>query len=63
MDAAHDRRMRIIALSGHISNQLAEEDVELRVPNWMNARIQETHMTIVHALCDLVDRHLLGQED
>ncbi|MEW8047915.1 MAG: phosphoheptose isomerase, partial [Candidatus Thiodiazotropha sp.] len=31
-----------------------------RVPSDVTARIQETHLLIIHCLCDLVDHQLLG---
>lgn len=66
IDAAHDREMNIIALTGReggqITDMLKQEDFELRVPSWSTARIQEVHIMIIHSLCDLIDRHLLGQE-
>ncbi|HQU14913.1 MAG: phosphoheptose isomerase [Chromatiales bacterium 21-64-14] len=64
--AAHDRDMVVIALNGRDGGSLAtvleERDVEIRVPGTSTARIQEVHILIVHCLCDLVDRQLLGQE-
>lgn len=66
IDAAHDRDMLVIALTGREGGQIADlmkdNDVELRVPSWSTARIQEVHIMIIHSLCDLIDRHLLGQE-
>ena len=66
IDAAHDRDMNIIALTGREGGQIADmmekNDIELRVPSWSTARIQEVHIMIIHSLCDLIDRHLLGQE-
>lgn len=66
LDAAHDRKMLIVILSGQdggrCSSLLQEEDVEIRAPSWVTSRIQETHITVIHSICDLVDRHLLGQE-
>ena len=66
VDAAHDRDMSIIALTGREGGQVADlmrdTDIELRVPSWSTARIQEVHIMIIHSLCDLVDRQLLGQE-
>jgi D-sedoheptulose 7-phosphate isomerase len=66
IDAAHDRDMNIIALTGReggqIADMLKQKDFELRVPSWSTARIQEVHIMIIHSLCDLIDRHLLGQE-
>jgi D-sedoheptulose 7-phosphate isomerase len=66
IDAAHDRGMRVVALTGREGGQVAylmqDEDVEIRVPSWSTARIQEVHLMIIHSLCDLIDRQLLGQE-
>ncbi len=66
LDAAHDKGMRVILLSGRdgggAARSLADADIELRVPSESTARIQESHLTIIHCLCDLVDNHLLGAE-
>ena len=63
--AAHDRGMRVIALTGkqggELSGTLALEDVEIRVPSDSTARIQEVHLLVIHCLCDLIDHQLLGQ--
>lgn len=64
IDAAHDRKMNIIALTGREGGQITdlidETDLEIRVPNWSTARIQELHIMIIHSICDLIDRRLLG---
>lgn len=64
ISAAHDRSMRVIALSGRDGGAMAEilheEDIELRVPADSTARIQEVHILLIHCLCDLTDRFLLG---
>ena len=66
IDAAHDRSMTVVALSGRdggeVANLMRDDDIEIRVPGWSTARIQEVHLMIIHSLCDLVDRQLLGQE-
>jgi D-sedoheptulose 7-phosphate isomerase len=67
IDAAHDRRMHVVALTGREGGQIAdlmeEGDIEIRVPSWSTARIQETHIIIIHCICDLIDHQLLGVED
>lgn len=67
VDAAHDRDMHIIALTGREGGQIAdlmeEYDVEIRVPSWSTARIQETHLLVIHCICDLIDHKLLGIEE
>ncbi|HIF49963.1 MAG TPA: phosphoheptose isomerase [Thiotrichaceae bacterium] len=67
IDAAHERDMIVLALTGKEGGQIADlmnnNDFELRVPTWSTARIQEVHIMIIHSLCDLVDLQLLGQGD
>jgi D-sedoheptulose 7-phosphate isomerase len=66
IDAAHDRGLLVVALTGReggvMATQLSEGDVELRVPSDVTARIQEVHLLIIHCLCDLIDEHLFGAE-
>lgn len=67
IDAAHDRDIHIIALTGREGGQIAdlmeEYDVEIRVPSWSTARIQEVHLLVIHCICDLIDHKLLGIEE
>lgn len=62
--AAHERGMKVVALSGRDGGRmaalLADEDVEIRVPATRTARIQEVHLVAIHCLCDLIDTALLG---
>lgn len=64
MLAAHDRGMTIVALTGReggaMATLLQPNDVEIRVPAHSTARIQETHLLIIHCLCDLIDQQLFG---
>jgi len=66
VDAAHDREMRVVALTGkgggRIGAMLAPADVQLCVPHDRTARIQEVHLLMIHCLCDAVDNTLLGEE-
>lgn len=66
VEAAHDREMQVIALTGKqggkLANTLALEDVEIRVPAESTARIQEVHLLAIHCLCDLIDHQLMGSE-
>ena len=59
MHAAHDRNMRIVALTGREGGEMAplmkSTDVELRVPAQRTARIQEVHLLLIHCLCDFID--------
>lgn len=62
--AAHDRQMNVVALTGYDGGKipaiLEEDDVEIRVPAHETARIQETHLLIIHCICDIVDYQLFG---
>ena len=63
--AAHERGMKVVALTGHdggkLAGMLAATDVEIRVPASRTARIQEVHLVVIHCLCDLIDTTLLGE--
>ncbi len=62
--AAHNCDMNVIAFSGKDGGTMApllkDSDVELRVPATSTARIQEVHLLLIHSLCFLLDRALLG---
>lgn len=62
--AAHERDMRVIALTGRdggaIPQKLLEGDLEIRIPLESTPRIQELQILSIHCLCDLIDRNLLG---
>jgi D-sedoheptulose 7-phosphate isomerase len=64
--AAHERGMKVIALTGRDGGKIAQalhaDDVELRVPAQRTCRIQEVHGLVIHCLCDLIDAELLGAE-
>lgn len=63
--AAHDREMKVIALTGHNGGKMADilskDDVEVRVPSNSTARIQEVHLLVIHCLCDTIDERLFGE--
>ena len=67
IQAAHDREMHVVALTGRdggaMASLLMPEDVEIRVPARSTARIQEVHLLAIHCLCDLIDRQLFGSEE
>ncbi len=63
--AAHERGMKVVALTGRDGGKMADlyqtDDVEIRVPAARTCRIQEVHLVVIHALCDLIDTSLLGE--
>ncbi len=64
ISAAHERNMRVVALSGKDGGPMAglldAGDVEIRVPATRTARIQEVHLVAIHCLCDIIDEYLFG---
>mgnify|MGYP003561922297 FL=1 len=63
-EAAQSRDLKIIALTGKEGGSLAgllnSTDIEIRVLGSSTARIQETHLLVIHCLCDLIDKQLFG---
>lgn len=63
---AQQRGIRVVALTGRDGGAMAEllrdDDIEIRVPANVTARIQEVHLLVIHCLCDLIDTHLFGGE-
>lgn len=61
--AAHERGLKVVALTGRdggaIAGALGDDDIEIRVPAERTCRIQEVHLLVIHALCDLIDAELL----
>jgi len=64
--AAHNREVRVVALTGKDGGKMAEllkdGDVHICVPSHRTARIQEVHLLTVHCLCDGIDCLLLGED-
>lgn len=62
--AAHERKMLVIALNGRDGGRLAgllqEGDEEICIPADSTPRILEAQLLVIHCLCDLIDRQLLG---
>ncbi len=63
IEAAHLKGMSVIAFTGKdggkIKNILKNSDVHLCVPADRTARIQETHLLLLHCLCDGVEHLML----
>ncbi len=67
VDAAHEREMTVVALTGQgggaLGAALRETDVHVCVPHERPARIQEVHILALHCICDSVDAQLLGDQE
>jgi D-sedoheptulose 7-phosphate isomerase len=65
--AAHEREMTVVALTGRqggtLSRQLRETDVHVCVPHERVARIREVQHLVLHCLCDGIDTQLLGEQE
>ena len=62
IEAAHNKGMHVIALTGRDGGKIAQliqdGDVHINVPLNRTARVQETHILILHTLCDAIDNML-----
>jgi D-sedoheptulose 7-phosphate isomerase len=56
---AHDRGLRTVALTGRDGGAVgAAVEIHINVPEASTARVQEAHRTLIHAICELVEREL-----
>ena len=57
--AGQEHKMSVVLLSGKDGGEaalkLTETDLELRVPSQSTARIQESHIMMLHCICAIVD--------
>lgn len=67
IEAGHERGLRVVAMTGRdggeVATRLGPRDIEIRVPAQSTARVQEVHLLVLHCLCDLIDRQLLGSRE
>jgi D-sedoheptulose 7-phosphate isomerase len=65
--AAQRKDMTVIALTGRtggaLRTALGETDVLVAVPHDRRVRVLETHLLVLHCLCDAIDLQLLGEQD
>ena len=65
--AAQAKDMTVIALTGRsggaLRGLLQETDVLVAVPHDRRVRVLETHLLVLHCLCDAIDLQLLGEQD
>lgn len=66
VETAHERDMRVVALTGKDGGQLGAMvgagDVHICVPHERTARIQEVHTLAIHCICDGIDCMLMGDD-
>ena len=62
IDAARAKSLLTIGFTGQDGGKLnGRTDVLFSVPSRMTPRIQETHITLGHVLCELIDRELFPE--
>jgi len=61
-DAAREKNLVTIGFTGESGGKMNDRvEILFRVPSRMTPRIQETHLTLGHVLCELVDRALFPE--
>jgi len=61
-DAARERDLLTIGFTGESGGKMNDRvEILFRVPSRITPRIQETHLTLGHVLCELVDRELFPE--
>lgn len=67
IEAAHERDLMVVALTGHtggaVAAKMREMDVLVCVPHERAARVREAHTLLIHCLCDGIDVQLLGEQE
>jgi D-sedoheptulose 7-phosphate isomerase len=59
--AARDAGLTVVALTGGDGGALGRAaDIHVNVPDGGTARAQEVHRTLLHVLCELVEREVFG---
>jgi D-sedoheptulose 7-phosphate isomerase len=57
--AARERGLRTVALTGRDGGPVgAAAEIHINVPDGSTARVQEAQRTLIHAICELVERDL-----
>jgi D-sedoheptulose 7-phosphate isomerase len=59
LEAARSRGLKTIALTGRDGGAAGRAaDIHVNVPHESTARVQEVHLTLIHAICELVELEL-----
>lgn len=66
IEAAHLKGMHVVGMTGRGGGKMATlmqaNDVLLNVDSPVTTRIQETHLLILHCLCDAIDNLMFGEK-
>lgn len=59
--AARARGVTTVALTGRNGGRIGKAaDIHINVPDGSTARVQEVHRTLLHVMCELIERGLAG---
>lgn len=59
LEAANRRGLRTVALTGQDGGPIGRAaSIHINVPDASTARVQEVHRTVIHAICELIERNL-----
>src|SRR5688572_1036833 len=62
IDVARSKSLLTIGFTGEDGGKMnSRTDILFRVPSRMTPRIQETHITLGHVLCELIDRDMFPE--
>jgi phosphoheptose isomerase len=62
LDAARTLRLQTIALTGRDGGAVGRAAaIHLNVPSDVTARVQEVHRTLLHVICDIVERSVVDR--
>lgn len=57
---AKEKNIKIIAMTGNkgglIKKQITNDDINICIPSNNTARIQESHIFIIHCMCEIIDK-------
>src|SRR5207237_9735648 len=60
LETAKARGLRTIALTGHDGGHAGKvAEIHINVRSESTARVQEVHRTVIHVICDLVERSIV----
>jgi len=60
LETAKTRGLRTIALTGHDGGHVGKiAEIHINVRSESTARVQEVHRTVIHVICDLVERSIV----
>ncbi|HUP41131.1 MAG TPA: SIS domain-containing protein [Vicinamibacterales bacterium] len=59
LQCAKSRGLKTVAFTGHDGGVIgAVVDLHVNVPHDLTPRVQEVHRTLIHAVCDLIERQI-----